>query len=195
MNKLYIFTRKKNAGAAFYVVPFLLWVLMLLAGEARGQNVYADGQLNGISGGTVTAASNAVNTPLTDSCHLVAASLIGATSAYLQMIFSSTLLPANTTVYIKYKSTGALLGGGIALQAYSGSATPSTAGTAVATVSQDITAPDGTKYLAVTATAAFNAVRVTLTSPIALGTNTADVFYAFYVPAGTGCHLDRKSVV
>ncbi len=193
MNKLYIFTRKKNVRAAFYVVPVLLWVLMLLAGEARGQSVYADGQINNTTvsglGVSVTAPANAVTNPLTDSCHLIAGSTLGSGTAYLQMIFSSGALPANTTVYIKYKSTGALLGGGIALQAYSGSAAPSTVGTTVTTLSQDLTAPDGTKYLAVTATAAFNAVRLTLSSPIALGTNTADVFYAFYVPAGTGCHL------
>jgi hypothetical protein len=191
MNKLYNFTHKKNRAATFYVALACWWMILLCAGEASAQNVYADGQLNGTTGpgGSVTTPGNAVNTTYTDSCRLSAASLIGSSTAYVQMVFGSGALPANTTVYIKYKSTGSLLGGGVAAQAYSGSATPSTAGTTVTTVSQDIIAPDGTKYMAVTSTASFNAVRFTLTSPVALGTNTADVFYAFYVPAGTGCHL------
>lgn len=191
MNKLYIFIHKTNARATFYAAAVLVWILMLCGGEAKGQSVYANGQLNGTTGpsGAVGIAGNAVNATYTDSCRLSAASLIGTSTAYLQMIFGSGALPANTTVYIKYKSTGSLLGGGISAQAYSGSASPSTVGTTVTTVSQDIVAPDGTKYLAVTSTASFNAVRFTLTSPIALGTNTADIFYAFFVPAGTGCHL------
>lgn len=195
MNKLYNFTHKKNRIGTFYVALAWLWVIMLSVGEARGQNVYADGQLNNttVSGlgvtVSVTAPNNAIGSPLTDSCRLHAASTLGTGTAYLQMIFGSGALPANTTVYIKYKSTGSLLGGGVAVQAYSGSASPSTVGSTVTTISQDIVAPDGTKYLAVTSTSSFNAVRFTLSSPVALGTNTADVFYAFYVPAGTGCHL------
>ena len=194
MNKLYNFTHKKNGAATFYVALACLCAMLLCAGEVKGQNVYANTQLNNttVSGlgvtVSVTAPGNAVTSPLTDSCRLHAASTLGTGTAYLQMIFAAPL-PANTTVFIKYKSTASLLGGGLTAEAYTGSAAPSTVGTAVTTVSQDLLAPDGTRYLAVTATSSYNAVRVTLSSPVALGTNTADIFYAFYVPAGTGCHL------
>jgi hypothetical protein len=195
MNKLYNFTHKKNGAATFYVALAWLWVMLLCTGNTHAQTVYADGQINNttVSGlgvtVSVTSPNNAVTSPLTDSCRLHAASTVGSGTAYLQMIFGSGALPANTTVYIKYKSTGSLLGGGVAVQAYSGSASPSTVGSAVTTVSQDLVAPDGTRYIAVTSTSSFNAVRFTLSSPVALGTNTADVFYAFYVTAGTGCQL------
>lgn len=195
MNKLYIFRQKENRQAIFYLACLCIVLLMICSFNARAQNVYANGQFNNTTTAglgvtvSVTLPNNAVTTPYTDSCHLVAGSTLGSGTAYLHMVFASAL-PANTTVYIKYKSTGALLGGGIALQAYSGSvAATSTAGTTVTTVSENMTAPDGTRYFAVTSTSSFNAVRFTLSTPLALGTNTADVFYAFYVPAGTGCHL------
>lgn len=152
------------------------------------QNVYATIQRTGTTGpgGTVTAAGNAVNAVYTDSCRLSASSLVGTSTAYIQLIFASAV-PANTTIFIRYKSTGALLGGGVALQTYTGATASADGTTTTVSSAASFTAPDGTNFMAVSSTAGFNAVRVTLSSPVALGTNTADIFYGMYVPAGTGC--------
>lgn len=187
MNHLHTFSSQIHR-ICLRVWLILLCVGIVGAGAVHGQNTYADVQRNGTtgSGGSVTLPANAVNTNYADSTRLTASSIIGTNTAYIQLIFTGGALPANTTVFIKYKSTGALLGGGITLQAYSGS-TASANGTTETTSAMALTAADGTNYIAVTSPASFNAVRVTLSSPVALGVNTADIFYAYYVPLGTGC--------
>lgn len=60
-------------------------------------------------------------------------------------------------------------------------------GTTVQTQATSFTAVDGITYLAVTSSSSFNAVRITLSSPVALGTSTADIYYAFYEPPSITC--------
>ncbi len=156
-----------------------------------GQRIYADVERDGsaqtLTGSAgVVLASNAVSASLTDSCRLTTGLVaLGTATAYVQLIFSTSSIPANATVFVKYNSSVAL-GGGLAVQAYSGSSSTAD-GSTVATTSTAITGSDGSTYFAVSSTSPFNAVRITLSAP-AVGTKTADIFYGFYLPSGVGCN-------
>src|SRR5690606_13809565 len=60
-------------------------------------------------------------------------------------------------------------------------------GSTVPTQSSTFTSTDGMTYLAVTSSSPFNAVRLTLSSPVALGTATANIYYAFYETPHLSC--------
>lgn len=168
-------------------------VILLLFGAVKkgyGQRVYADAQRNGTTSSlgnsaTVTQPLLSVNSNLSDFTTLTASSTVGTATAWQQLIFPNTLV-ANSIVYLKFASTNALLGGGVAVQAYANS-TSGSDGSVVATQSSTFTSIDGITYLAVTSSSPFNAVRLTLSSPAALGTATANIYYAFFETPHTNC--------
>lgn len=180
----------------------LLLVLMVAVGgvvEVKGQRSYAttnrsgktDGGL-GTAIGTVTAPNNATDGDYTNATRLNASSTLGVSTAWEQLIFGSTI-PANGTVYIKLNViTSALLGSEVTVAAYSGSTggSPGIEGTLVASTATPIlTAPNGDQYILVTPVSSVNSVKVTLRSPIALGTNTIDIYYGYYEQPSTSCSL------
>lgn len=168
-------------------------VILLLFGAVKngyGQRVYADAQRNGITSSlgnsaTVTQPLLSVNSNLSDFTTLTASSTVGTATAWQQLIFPNTL-SANSIVYLKFNSTNALLGGGVTAQVYANSTTGSN-GSLVTTQSSAFTSVDGMTYLAVTGNSNFNAVRLTLSSPVALGTATANIYYAFFETPHTDC--------
>lgn len=180
---------------------YLIFFISLIVGSKEvalcqpANAVYANSQTSGGSVGglgdfDVDNPLNAINSatnvkPNGNFTHLKALSTLGVTSAWQQLAFPASV-PANSTVYIKTTATAtALLGGGVTIAAYT---TATGTGTSVA---QAYAAPktyytgDGDVYVAVTPTGSFQSIRITLTSPLALGTNTFDVFYAFYGPTAS----------
>lgn len=189
--------------------PLILIFLCLLNGVGYSQPsdaVYANSQTNGgtipevivlgqsVATGSISipiptnAISNSVNgllKPNNAGTHMSAYSTAGVASVWLQLAFPADVA-ANKTVYIKVATTAlALLGGGVAITAYStatGTGSPVSLGS-----STPITyyTGDGNAYLAIKPTNTFRSIRILLTSPIALGTNNLDVFFAFYGPNQT----------
>lgn len=161
--------------------------------------VYPDKQTNGgsaASGGltgsySVANPDNARNTagnvkPNNNYALLTATSTLGTSAAWLQLEFpaeviSSTVSPV--TVYVRTNNnTTALLGGGVELTAQDKN------GVQVSVQATDYKTyytPDGSVFLAITPTATFKYIRTKLSSPVALGTNTLQVYYAFYGPSAT----------
>ena len=156
--------------------------------------MYADAQRNGTTTSGITNSANitnltySINTNYTDFTTLTATSTLGTATAWQQLIFPTTLT-ANSMVYLKFTSTNALLGGGITAQAYANSAAGpgGSDGATVPTQSAMFTSVDGMTYLAITSANNFNAVRLTLSSPVALGTSTANIYYAFHEAPHTNC--------
>jgi len=173
---------------------FFTICVVLLVGvvkEGYGQRVYADAERNGTTGsgltnsGSITDRTFSINTNYSDFTKLTATSTLGTSTAWQQLIFPITR-PANSLIFLKFTSSNALLGGGVTTQAYVNSSSNSD-GSAVPTQSSAFTSVDGMTYLAITSTSDFNAVRLTLSSPVALGTATANIYYAFYEPSNTDC--------
>lgn len=189
-------TKLKNFNK-IYGLLLALMLLMIEVSEVNGQRIYAtsnrSGNTNAIGGsGSVALPDNATDGNYSNSAQLIASSTVGTSTAWEQLIFSSAI-PANSTAYIKLKVlTVGLLGGEITVAAYSGSSggSPGTEGTLVtSTASPILTDPNGDQYVLVTPTANINSVKITLRSPVALGTNTIDLYYAYYEQPGTGCSL------
>ncbi|MFC7522684.1 hypothetical protein ACFQRK_01920 [Parapedobacter sp. GCM10030251] len=132
-------------------------VILLLFGAVKkgyGQRVYADAQRNGTTSGlgnsaTVTQPLLSVNSNLSDFTTLTASSTVGTATAWQQLIFSNTLV-ANSIVYLKFASTNALLGGGVAVQAYANS-TSGSDGSVVATQSSTFTPKPGKPTISIQA--------------------------------------------
>lgn len=171
MGNLYITTRKYTS---FLLVYFLcVGVLMLMAGRAEAQLVYADTQSN-VS--NVANPGNATtNSDLTDFATMNSSILASST---IRLTFSSNTFAANSTAYIKYSSSVIL--SGFSFETYNGASTNA----AATTSGTSLTAPDGTKYLAVTCSNAFNAVKITLSGLAA----SANIYYAFFAPPGSVCN-------
>lgn len=137
----------------------------------------------GLSTGSfsITGASNVVSR--TGVAHLAVSSTVGVATAYLHMTFASEI-STNPTVYIKVnEGASSLLGGGLTIQAYKnagGTANPVSS----TTVGTFYTA-DGNIYIAIKPSAAFQSIRLTLSSAAALGSRALDVYYAFYGPTAT----------
>lgn len=178
----------------------ILIVMMIGVSEVKGQRTYATTQRSGITNnivlgltvatGTVTNPSYSTDADLTNNTSLSTTSTLGIGTAWIQLIFPSTIT-ANSTSFVKINnSAGALLGGEISVKAYTGSTTLAD-GTAVGITSpiSTITSPDGSTFLVVTPNASYNSIRITLSSPVALGTNSASVFYAFNESPATDCSL------
>lgn len=161
--------------------------------------VYPDKQTNGgtAAGGGLTGSFSvadpdfARNTPTNSKPNdkfalLTASSTLGTSTAWIQLEFpaevtSSTGAPV--TVYVKTNhNAAALLGGGVAVTARDKNG--NLVGLQASEFNTYYTA-DGSVYLAVTPTANFKYVRTTLSSPVALGTNTLQVYYAFYGPTAS----------
>ena len=182
-------TSASLAFLRFLVVSVTL--LLAAVQEGYGQRVYANAQLNGKTNTTLTNSAEVIdptlsaNTNYADFTTLRATSTLGTSSAWQQLIFP-TILTANSIVYLKFTSTNALLGGGIIVQAYANS-TGGSNGTTVPTQSSIFTSTGGMTYLAVTSSSSFNAVRLTLSSPVALGTASVNIYYAFFEAAHTNC--------
>nr|WP_295925527.1 hypothetical protein [uncultured Dyadobacter sp.] len=158
--------------------------------------VYPEKQTNGGSaaGGGLTGSfsvadpDNVKNTasnikPNNNYALLTASSTAGTSTAWIQLEFPAEVASsagAPVTVYVRTNNnTTALLGGGVTLTARDkdgNTVTLSGSG------HQTYYTPDGSVFLAITPIAAFKYVRVTLASPIALGSNTLQVYYAFYGP-------------
>jgi hypothetical protein len=180
----------------------LLILIVMLVGmsEVKAQRTYATTQRSGITSnvvlgatvatGTVTNPSYSTDADLTNSTSLSTTSTLGIGTAWIQLIFP-TGIAANTTSFVKINnSAGALLGGEVSVKAYTGSTT-SLDGTSVGITApiSTITSPDGSTFLVVTPNAGYNSIRVTLSSPVALGSNSASVYYAFNESPGTDCNL------
>ncbi|MGV3763371.1 hypothetical protein [Parapedobacter sp.] len=182
-------TSNPLSSLRFFVVCAVLLLGAVKAGY--GQRVYADAQLKGntssglTNSGTIGSPTLSVNPPYTDFTTLTAKSTLGTATAWQQLIFPTTLT-ANSIVYLKLTTETALLGGEISVQTYANSTSTST-GSLVTPQSTSFTSVDGMTYVAVTSQSAFNAVRLTLSSPLALGTNTANIYYAFFETTPTGC--------
>lgn len=119
---------------------------------------------------------------------ITASSTAGTYFAWLHSAFTNAVTAtaeSPVTVYIRTNEfSSALLGGGIGLQAYNnttGTANPVTTPTSFPTYYL----ADGTIYIAVTLTSTFRSIRITVTSPAALGTNTLKVYYSFYGPSAS----------
>jgi hypothetical protein len=182
----------------------LLLVLMVLVGgvnEVKGQTrTYANTQRSGITSnivlgatvatGTVTNAPFSVDNDYTNSTGLATTSTLGVGTAWVQLIFPGNIA-ANSTSFVKINnSAGALLGGEITVKAYINSSTSSDGTTVgITTPISTIIAPDGSTFLVVTPNANYNSISITLSYPVALGSNSASVFYAFNEPPGTSCSL------
>ncbi|MNJ98889.1 hypothetical protein D3C87_166580 [compost metagenome] len=164
-------------------------------GQVKGQRTYGTTYRFGKtqvlgSSAKITSPEFATDAIYTNAAQLEAASTLGQSTAWEQLIFASPI-PAKSTVYIKLKVlTTSLLGNEITVDTYSGSTggAPGVEGTPVTSTSTDLlTAANGDQYILVTPTTAINSVKITLKSPVALGTNTIDLYYAYYEQPGTGC--------
>lgn len=164
--------------------------------QVKGQRTYATSFRSGKTNATlgtskVTTPENATDTNYGNAAQLEAGSTLGVGTAWEQLIFASTI-PAKSTAYIKLKVLStSLLGNEITVEAFSGSTggDPGVQGTPVTSTSSSIlTAANGDQYILVTPTAAINSLKITVRSPVALGTNTIDLYYAYYEQPGTGCN-------
>lgn len=175
-------------------------MLIVWVGEVRGQTprVYANSQRSGttnnvvafitVADGSVTNPSNAADADLSNSTRLTAWSTLGAGTAWSQLIFP-TSVPANNIVYVKTKIiTSSLLGNELTMSGYNGSiagAGGNDGSSITTTNSPTLTLSDGFTYLVARPSSIFNSIRTTLSSPVALGTNTVDLYSAFYLPTPT----------
>ncbi|MGN7886155.1 immunoglobulin domain-containing protein [Dyadobacter endophyticus] len=190
------------------MIKFYLKLLLALAGSggfvqfsfAQPANaVYPDKQTNGGSaaGGGLTGsysvanADNARNAtgnikPNNNFAVLTASSTLGTSTAWIQLEFPAEVTSgaaAPVTVYVRTNNnTNALLGGGVELTAHDKNGVQVTVQSANY---KTYYTPDGSVFLAVTPTATFKYIRTKLSSPVALGTNTLQVYYAFYGPGAT----------
>ena len=109
-------------------------------------------------------------------------STAGLVSEWLHLTFTTAATASTAapkTVYIRISEvTSALLGSSMAITAYSTASGVSSPSTTLP--SKMYYLADGTILMALTITSNFRSVRITLTSPVALGTNTMRVHYAFY---------------
>lgn len=161
--------------------------------------VYPDKQTNGGSaaGGGLTGSysvanpDNARNTtgnikPNNNYALLTATSTLGTSTAWIQLEFPAEVTSsagAPVTVYVRTNNnTNALLGGGVELTAHDKNGVQVTA---QPTDYKTYYTPDGSVFLALTPTATFKYIRTKLSSPVALGTSTLQVYYAFYGPGAT----------
>jgi len=127
---------------------------------------------------SITGSANII--PRTGPARLVASSTAGVATAFLHLTFG-TAITTMPTVYVKINSqSSALLGGGLTIQAYnnvSGTGSPVSSSAA-----KTYYTADGNIYLAIKPTGTFQSVRLTLSSPAALGSNSVDIYYIFYGP-------------
>lgn len=160
--------------------------------------VYADRQTSGgtvssaITGTySVTGASNAINAtgnakPNNSFAQLSTSSTLGISTAWLQLGFANDITSSATapiSVYIKVSyNQAALLNGGLAVTAYDKN---QNAVNLLTSSYNTYYTPDGNIYISVTPTATFRYVRTTLSSPVALGSNSLQIYYAFYGPTAS----------
>lgn len=174
---------------------FFIWTGIHIAAAQPSTAIYASnstggGEASGLLTGSYEVkdptSAGAAGKPNDSFTFLKASSTAGISTAYVHLTFannvaSSTASP--TTVYIRVNdSQTTLLGGGIAVAAYDrnmGNVSLVTAGY------RTYYLPDGSIYLAITPAAEFRSVRVTVSSPILLGTNSLNVYYAFYAPGAS----------
>jgi hypothetical protein len=179
-----------------------LVLVFAIAGRLLGQPanaVYADKQTNdGVAAGfgltgsfSVTGADNvrsteAIPKPNNSFATLTATSTAGISSAWVQLEFPSEVtssVGSPTTVYLRTSNNNStLLGGRLAVTAYDKN------NNSVGVVSSAFSTyylPDGTVFIAISPTATFKFVRVTVSSPVALGSNSLQVYYGFYGPAAS----------
>lgn len=120
---------------------------------------------------------------------LTASSTLLTFSTWVHLTFPNPKTSSSTapvTIYIRTtESAVALLGGSIGLQAFNNTSGTNNPATTSVLPYKTYFLADGTIFLAVTVSSNFQSLRVTLTSPIALGTNTMRIYYAFYGPTAT----------
>ncbi|TLV02572.1 immunoglobulin domain-containing protein [Dyadobacter luticola] len=158
---------------------FALLLLNLCAHISHAQPagaVYANSQTTGGTGGTVTGETNAINSQETYAT-LTATTVVGTVTAYLNLGFADEITSSAaspSTVYVRVNNSAStnLLAGGVAVTAYSGT-------TLVSSTSTTYYTSDGKVFIAVTPTGNFKTVRVTLSSPLVVASNTLNVYYAF----------------
>ena len=148
---------------------------------------------NGLAAGSydVENLSNANYSGTSDNSYalLTASSTVLTYSAWVHLTFPNLITSSNgspVTIYIRTTETAsALLGGSLVLQGYNNTSGTGNSATTSALPYKTYFLADGTIFLAVTISSDFQSVRATLTSPIALGTNTMRIYYAFYGPSAT----------
>ncbi len=179
------------------LLALLFTVMLMVFGiEVKGQGrTYATANRSGKTYSfpnfsSVTTPDDATDGDYTNYAILTAYSTVGVSTAWEQLIFASTV-PANSTICIKLKQvTAALLGDELTVESYSGGVggSPGTEGTLVtSTATPILTAPNGDQYILVTPVSSVNSIKVTLSSPIALGTNTIHIYYGYYEQPSTAC--------
>ncbi len=193
--------------AKWWLVATCLLVFLFTAEQSysqtcpQSQRVYANAQsnsgsgLSGLSSYTVTDPDNAVwpNTNNTNNyASLAVGGLLGAPVAWIELKFTTTTIPAGSTIYIKIGGNsvnsvlGLLLGANLPVTAYK-NATTSADGAAVNATVSNLTTLDGSVYLTVTASENYNAVRVSLAGALLLGSGQLSVYHAFYETPGFSC--------
>lgn len=146
--------------------------------------------IGAIGSQSVTDANSANYSGSSDNAFALikASSTLGTYFAWLHSSFTNPVLAtpeSPVTVYIRTNEfSPALLGGGIGIQAYNNTSGTSNPVTTPASFPMYYLA-DGTIYVAITLSSTFQSIRITVTSPVALGTNLLRVYYSFYGPSAT----------
>lgn len=174
--------------------------------KVRGQRVYADNESHSTSGSSlvgewsVTNSTKALLANLTTTdfakLHTFAVANLGGIISWEQLKFNitttGTSLPPNTPLYLKVDGfSGSLLGllggGSIKLVAYQ-NATSTADGTSIAdanTTTTSFAASDGSIYISVKPTLAYNSVRLSITPAVLLSNADINLYHAFYIPPPT----------
>ena len=179
-----------------YLMKFVLAILVivlnwisLVAVSQPANAVYANTETHSSN---VTNQANAINAgaivkPDNSFATLTAATVVGTTTTWIQLAFPASVTAtagAPKTVYIRTNDfSAALLGGGIDIEAYTGAS--GTTGALSAPAYSTYALSDGTMLLGVVLSSTFRSARVTLRSPAALGSNSLNVYHAFYGPTQT----------
>ncbi|QRQ99543.1 Ig-like domain-containing protein [Dyadobacter sandarakinus] len=174
-----------------------LLVVLVYTGTCLAQPanaVYADKQTNGgqqatVGSYSVTNPDNARNTagnvkPNDNFALLDAGSTLGISKAWIQLEFpneitSSAASPATAYVRINNNNNALTTSGAITVTAYDKN------GNAVALVSNEYApyyTPDGSVFVALSPTASYKSVRITVATSVLLGSISLQVYYAFYGP-------------
>lgn len=162
-----------------YKLLLILMVVVAGMGEVKGQKYATIASIGGDAVSTnFTNAQGTSSTPPTGSnaSYTVTAGLITKTG-YLQLQFPSTI-PLNTTVFIRFSG---LVNGTTTAEAHKSS------GKATGSNFYQVSGVDGNTYFAVTATEAFDRVRIITSANGGLGsiTASANIFYAYYNESNT----------
>lgn len=165
----------KGRRAHLLLSLLLLTVMSIAIGgsSAKAQRVYST-SASGVANAVNAQGASSSTPPSGSSPATISVTVPIAGSATGNITFQFPTLPANTTVYVKVSNISGGTTSGSALKG-------STPTTATGSTYNLITAPDGTKYFAISATEQFDKVRITTSISGLLGaTATSNIFFAYY---------------